>query len=170
MINLTQIRLNPKNPRTITPAALAKLAKSIESFPRMMELRPIVVDDDGMILGGNMRYRAITEELGMRECPPSWVVRASDLTPEQRRRFILADNAPVSGAWDFDSLASQWELPDLVLAGFDAKQFTVPQPPGDFRDVDENLPVEHVCPRCGYKFSGGQTVQASNEPPDQEHA
>ena len=123
-ILLSTLHPNPQNPRTISESAFAKLVASVKAFPRMMELRPIVVGFDGTILGGNMRFRAITEGLGMTECPASWVVKASDLTPEQVQRFIIADNAPegASGAWDWDSLANQFEISDLKEWGFDEKE------------------------------------------------
>ena len=84
------IRLNPDNPRQINEAKFKKLKQSIKDFPKMLELRPIVVDKEGIILGGNMRYRAL-QELGM-EIKDEWVKVADKLTDEERRRFIVEDN------------------------------------------------------------------------------
>lgn len=94
------------NPRRIAPEALERLKASIQRDPEFMRLRPIVVDPDGIVIGGNQRLRACAE-LGIDPLPDGWVVRAGDLTDEQRRRFILVDNAPegMSGAWDFEQQA-----------------------------------------------------------------
>lgn len=77
----------------------------------MMELRPIIVDNDMMILGGNMRYRAL-KELNYKEIPDTWIKKASELTEDERKRFIIADNIQ-QGEWDFDILANEWEAQDL---------------------------------------------------------
>jgi len=118
-INLSEIKPNPDNPRQISAAQLSKLVESIKRDPAFMTLRPIVVDENGVILGGNMRYRACLEA-GMKDIPASWVIKAADLTPEQARRFILVDNAPtgMSGEWDYDSLSNLWDTDDLLDIGF----------------------------------------------------
>jgi len=92
----------------------------------MMELRPIVVDDSGIILGGNMRYKAL-KELGYKEVPDNWVKTADQLTEDEKKRFIIEDNIPF-GEWDWDMLANEWddsflfdwglELPWLAEKGF----------------------------------------------------
>jgi ParB-like chromosome segregation protein Spo0J len=114
------IRQRPRNPRKIAKAALDRLAESIKRDPEFMRLRPIVVDTAGEILGGNQRWRAC-KQLGMKELPDGWVVRAADLTPDQRRRFVLVDNAPegMAGEWDKDILAADWKLDELVDLGLD---------------------------------------------------
>ena len=108
------IRPHPRNPRRIAQEALAKLCESIQRDPEFMRLRPIVVDAEGQILGGNQRWKAC-KALGFAELPDGWVVKADDLTDEQRRRFILVDNAPegMAGEWDFDILGADWDLPEL---------------------------------------------------------
>ena len=108
------IRPHPRNPRRIAQEALAKLCESIQRDPEFMRLRPIVVDAEGQILGGNQRWKAC-KALGFAELPDGWVVKADDLTDEQRRRFILVDNAPegMAGGWDFDLLKTEWNLPEL---------------------------------------------------------
>lgn len=123
-MNLSDIKANSKNPRIIKDEAFKKLCESIKRDPEFMTLRPIVVDDEGIILGGNMRYRAI-KELGMKDVPDGWIVKASNLTAEQRKRFILVDNAPrgMAGDWDFDMLANEWELSELKALGFDLADF-----------------------------------------------
>lgn len=116
---LSTLKPNPKNPRTITEKAFAKLKASIKRDPEFMVLRPIVVDADGVILGGNQRYRACLA-LGMTEVPDAWVVKAGDLTAAQRKRFVLMDNAPdgAAGEWDWDMLAADWDVPELTDLGF----------------------------------------------------
>jgi len=105
-MKLSEIRINPGNPRLIKDAKFRKLCRSIKEFPRMMELRPIIVDADGMILGGNMRYQALRHN-GMTEIPDSWVKRAEELTEAQKREFIIKDNVGF-GEWNFDILANEW--------------------------------------------------------------
>jgi len=112
------IRPNPTNPRTITPEALSKLRDSISRDPEFMRLRPIVIDADGVVIGGNQRLQACIG-LGMAELPDDWVIRAGDITPEQRARFILIDNSPegLSGAWDFGALSEQFDTVTLESCG-----------------------------------------------------
>ena len=90
-MKLSEIKLNPNNPRVIKDDKFAKLVKSITEFPKMMALRPIVVNNDNVVLGGNMRLKAL-KEIGYKEIPDEWVKRADDLTEEETRRFIIADN------------------------------------------------------------------------------
>ena len=110
-VKVSQIRLNLDNPRTITGPGLEKLIKSIRDFPEMMELREIVVDENMVVLGGNMRLLAL-QKSGVKDCIAKIV---KGLTDEQKREFIIKDNA-VFGEWDFDLLANSWA--DLPLADF----------------------------------------------------
>ena len=115
MIKVSNIKNNPNNPRTINDDKLEKLKRSIKSFPEMMEKRQMicVTDVDGKLypLGGNMRLRAI-KDLGMKEIPKSWVSMADEWTEEQRREFIIKDNASL-GDWDLEDLQENWDL-DLI--------------------------------------------------------
>ncbi|MEN6360057.1 MAG: DNA methyltransferase [Smithella sp.] len=128
MISLSTIHLNdgshglPKNPRFIRDEKFKKLCASIKDFPEAMPARGIVVDEAGVILGGNMRYRACLE-LGMREIPATWVHRLAGLTVEQKRRFIIMDNRGF-GEDDFELLANEWDMEELIAAGFDEKELT----------------------------------------------
>ena len=119
-IKLSTLKINDRNPRTIKVDAFQRLCDSIKRDPQFMELRPIVIDEAGVILGGNQRYRAC-QQLGMTEVPASWVKTAAGLTPEQRKRFVIVDNAPegMAGEWDFDILATDWEMPELGELGFE---------------------------------------------------
>ena len=115
MIPISKFKQNPDNPRTIKKEQLEKLKRSIKSFPEMMEKRQMVcvTDVDGKLypLGGNMRLRAI-KDLGMKEIPKSWVSMADEWTEEQRREFIIKDNANL-GEWNWDDLQENWDL-DLI--------------------------------------------------------
>jgi len=103
MVPIGSIKPNPENPRTIRDERFQKLVQSITDFPAMLALRPIVVNADGVVLGGNMRLRAC-QTAKLREVP---VVYAHDLTPAQQREFIIKDNVGF-GDWDWDTLANEW--------------------------------------------------------------
>jgi len=107
MVKLSELKINNANPRQIKDKKYKELKKSIQEFPKMLDLRPIIIDDDGTILGGNMRYRALLD-LGYKEVPDSWVRKASELTDEEKRRFIIVDNVQF-GEWDYEALANEWE-------------------------------------------------------------
>jgi len=121
-IKLTDLRLNdgshglPKNPRFIRDERFKKLCNSIRDFPEAMPARGIVVDENSVILGGNMRYRACLAN-GMKEVPASWVYRLSGLTVEQKRRFIIMDNRAF-GDDDMDLLGNEWDMDELIASGF----------------------------------------------------
>ena len=104
-IKLSTIKSNPNNPRVIKDEKFQKLVKSIQEFPKMMELRPMVVNEDMVVLGGNMRLKAL-KECGYKEIPENWVKSASELTEEEQRRFIIADNVGF-GEHDWE-LISTW--------------------------------------------------------------
>ena len=106
-MDLVDLRLNDNNPRTIKDDKFMKLVKSLQEFPQMLALRPIVVNLDFVILGGNMRFRA-AREAGLKQVP---VLIAEGLTEAQQFEFIIKDNVGF-GDWDFDALANDWsELP-----------------------------------------------------------
>jgi len=117
--------LNEANPRVIKDDKFKKLVESIKSFPQMMELRPIVVDESNVIQGGNMRYRALVE-LGYKEVQEAWVKQGKDLTPEQWREFVIKDNVGF-GEWDFDMLANDWDAEELQEWGLDIPGFETPE-------------------------------------------
>ena len=103
-VKINKVFSNPVNPRTIKEAEFKKLVKSIKDFPEMLNLRPIVVNAEGGIIGGNMRYLAC-KEIGLKEIP---VIRAENLTEEQIEQFIIKDNVSF-GEWDWDILANDWK-------------------------------------------------------------
>lgn len=107
-IALNKVKPNPENPRTITEDKFEELKMSLIEAPWMIELRPLIVDEDNMLLGGNMRLRALTD-LGYAEVP---VTVAKGLTPEQKREFIIKDNIS-AGSWDWDALSNTWDAVKL---------------------------------------------------------
>jgi len=147
-MKLSEIHINPDNPRLIKDDRFKKLVKSIEEFPKMMELRPIIVDAEGMILGGNMRFKAL-RELGYKEVPDEWVKRDSELTDDEKQRFIIADNIGF-GEYDWGMLADGWDEQKLSEWGLDISHFEIPE--ADQKEFDENIDTENECPNCGYKW------------------
>ncbi len=117
MIKLSTIKANPNNPRVIKDAQFEKLVNSIKEFPKMMELRPLVVTADNIVLGGNMRLKAL-KELGYKEVPENWVKSAESLTEDEQRRFIIADNVGF-GDHDWELLRAEWDIEELADWGLD---------------------------------------------------
>lgn len=116
-MKLSDIKPNDQNPRTISEAKMKSLIKSITDFEKMLSLRPIIVDADGVILGGNMRYQAL-KQMGRTEIPDEWVKQAADLTDDEKREFIIKDNVGF-GEWDWDALANDWNAEQLTEWGLD---------------------------------------------------
>lgn len=121
MIKLSSIKANPNNPRIIRDDKFEKLKQSIKDFPKMMELRPMVVNSDNIVLGGNMRLKAL-KELGYKEVPKEWVKRAEDLTEDEQRRFIISDNVGF-GEHDWEMLQADWDLLELEDWGLDIPEW-----------------------------------------------
>ena len=117
IIKTSQVKPNPNNPRLIKDSKFKQLVKSIQDFPEMLNLRPIVVDSDNIVLGGNMRLKACIEA-GLKEVP---IIVASELTEEQQKQFIIKDNIGY-GEWDWEVLANEWEAQDLSEWGLDVWQ------------------------------------------------
>jgi len=115
---IKEIKPNPDNPRVIRDEKFAKLKNSIQEFPEMLKLRPIVVDENDVILGGNMRYRAL-QELGHKE---AWTIKASELTEAQKREFVIKDNVGF-GEWEWETLANEWDAAELEAWGLDIPGF-----------------------------------------------
>ena len=111
---ISEVKLNPNNPRLIKDDKFTKLVQSIKDFPEMLDIRPIVVNADMVILGGNMRFKAC-KEAGLKEVP---VIIADNLTEEQQREFLIKDNTS-GGEWDFEMLANEWDVEQLESWGLD---------------------------------------------------
>jgi hypothetical protein len=116
-VKLSQINPNKDNPRLIKDDKFKKLVKSIKDFPEMLKLRPIVVDEEMVVLGGNMRLKA-SKEAGLKEV---WVEVAEGLTEEQKKEFIVKDNVGF-GEWEWDMLANEWDSVELADWGLDVWQ------------------------------------------------
>lgn len=114
LYKLSDIKKNPNNPRVVNDDKFKKLVASIKEFPKMLEIRPIVVNNDNIVLGGNMRLKAC-KEAGLKEIP---VIKAEDLTEEQQKQFIIKDNVGF-GEWDWEMLASEWDTEELADWGLD---------------------------------------------------
>lgn len=119
-VNVNDIIPNTDNPRIILDSKFKKLLQSIQDFPEMLQLRPIIINQDMVILGGNMRYKAAVH-LGYTELP---VIYATGFTKEQEAEFIIKDNVNF-GEWDMDLLANQWETNQLKEWGIDLPSFDV---------------------------------------------
>jgi site-specific DNA-methyltransferase (adenine-specific) len=125
IVKISEIKPNPKNPRTIKDDKFNKLIKSIQDFPQMLEKRPLVcfTDTDGkyVVLGGNMRLKA-SKEVGLKELP---IILADDWTEEQKTEFLIKDNVGF-GEWDWDQLQSEWDTEKLNEWGLDIPEFETP--------------------------------------------
>jgi len=118
-IKIDKINMNPKNPRVIKDYKFDKLVRSIKEFPQMLKIRPIIVDENNIILGGNMRYKACIDA-GLKDV---YVYIEKELTEKQKEEFIVKDNVNF-GDWDWDILGNEWKTTDLDEWGLDVWQNT----------------------------------------------
>jgi site-specific DNA-methyltransferase (adenine-specific) len=139
-VPINTVKANPNNPRIIKDDKFAKLVKSINEFPQMLKLRPIVVNDDMVVLGGNMRLKAC-KEAGLKEIP---IIKASELTEQQQKEFIVKDNVGY-GEWDWDDLANNWDVDELTEWGLDIPDFkTEDEAQEDDYEIPEHLRTDIV--------------------------
>ena len=117
-VNIIDIRENPNNPRLIKDDKFKKLVQSIKDFPQMLAIRPIVVNADMTVLGGNMRLKAC-KEAGLKKVP---ILVANDLTEAQQKEFIIKDNVGF-GEWDWDMIANEWDSQQVTDWGLDLPGF-----------------------------------------------
>ena len=136
-ISIDKILINPNNPRLIKDDKFKKLCKSIQEFPEMLELRPIVVNKDMIVLGGNMRLKAC-QEIGLTEVP---IIVAENLTEQQQREFLIKDNVS-GGEWDWDILANEWEVEQLTDWGLDLPKWADGLDVNNMTDEDVNIEEE----------------------------
>ena len=125
-VKTKDIHANENNPRILKDDKFKKLVKSIKDFPEMLEIRPIVVNNEMMVLGGTLRLRAI-QEIGLKEVP---VIKAENLTEEQQREFLIKDNVGF-GEWDWDALANDWDYKELVDWALDVPKMLDPEQFGE---------------------------------------
>ena len=135
-VKLSEIKSNPNNPRIIKDDKFNKLVKSIKEFPKMLEIRPIVVNQDMIVLGGNMRLKA-SKEAGLKEV---FIVKADDLTEDEQKQFIIKDNVGF-GEWDWEMLANEWEADLLEEWGLNVPDFGITEEPAAEED-DYEMPDE----------------------------
>jgi len=147
-MKICDLHTNPNNPRLIKDDRFKKLVKSISDFPKMMELRPIIIDNEGMILGGNMRFKAL-KELKYKDIPNGWIKRADELTEAEKQEFIVKDNVGF-GDWDFNSLEN-WDKDQLIDWGIEFTEEFKYEPENKEREIEE-IETLHECPQCGYKW------------------
>lgn len=117
---ISDVKVNPNNPRLIKDDKFKKLVQSIKDLPQMLDIRPIVVNSDMVVLGGNMRLKAC-KEAGLKEVP---IIIADNLTEEQQREFLIKDNTS-GGEWDFEMLANEWDAEQLEDWGLDLPGFDI---------------------------------------------
>jgi hypothetical protein len=113
-VKISKVKSNPDNPRIIKDDKFQKLVQSIKEFPEMLRIRPIVVNHELVVLGGNMRLKAC-KDAGMKDI---WIIQASDLTEEQQKQFVIKDNVGF-GEWNWDILANEWDSQVLEEWGLD---------------------------------------------------
>jgi ParB-like chromosome segregation protein Spo0J len=141
-MDINQIRPNPNNPRKIDANDFAKLVKSIKDDPKLLTAKPLILDENNVILGGNQRYRACLE-LGIQDVP---VIVMPNLTHKEKQKLLVIDNTHY-GQWDMDMLANNdWELTELDDWGVNV-DFLVPT-------IDEPKKIDNtktgtICPNCG---------------------
>lgn len=112
-VKLSKLKSNKQNPRIIRDAAFLKLVDNLTKYPKFLEKRPIVIQswDNPVILAGNMRFAAL-KHLGYKTIPETWVNTADDFTEDESRAFMLLDNSHF-GQWDYETLANDWDIPEL---------------------------------------------------------
>ena len=137
-LNIAAIKPNEENPRFITDAKFKKLVKSIKDFPEMLEARPLVIDEDNVVLGGNMRLKAL-KAAGVFEIP---VKRVEGWTAKQKKEFIIKDNLGY-GEWDWELVANGWDAEQLEDWGLEIPSF----------DSDEDLLGENITGNEIFKIS-----------------
>lgn len=155
MVNISKIKNNPNNPRVINDDKLKKLVKSIKEFPEMLHIRPIVVNNDMIVLGGNMRLRAC-RDAGLKEVP---IIKAENLTIEQQKEFIIKDNVS-GGEWDWEMLANEWDSAELESWGLDLPGFDNVDDLGE----DFSLPEGDKAPfqQMTFTLADEQAIQIQN--------
>jgi len=155
IVKINEVKLNPNNPRLIKDDKFKKLVSSIKDFPEMLNIRPIVVNKDMVILGGNMRYRAC-KEAGLKEVP----VIITDLSEEKQREFLIKDNTS-GGEWDWGILANEWDSEKLEEWGLSLPGFDIDS---DELGEEFSLPDGDKAPfqQMSFTLADEQAVQIKN--------
>ena len=132
-VNIKDIIPNKENPRFISDKKFDKLVQSIKDFPEMLDKRPLVVDENMVVLGGNMRLKAL-QKAGIKEIP---IDIAEGWTEKQKKEFIIKDNIGF-GEWDWDILANVWDIESLKDWGLDVPSFD-----SDINEIDLSDKLQH---------------------------
>ena len=158
-VQIIKIKKNPKNPRLIRDSKFEKLVKSIQEFPQMLEIRPIVVNTDMVILGGNMRFEA-AKKAGLKEVS---IIIADQLTADQQAEFIIKDNVGF-GDWDWDMLANEWNEELLEDWGVDLPVYDNPEINESDFDTEFTLPDGDKAPfqQMTFTLADAQATQIKN--------
>ena len=133
-IKVSEIVPNENNPRIIKEDKFQRLVESIKTFPEMLHVRPLVIDENNVVLGGNMRLKACIEA-GLKDLP---VIRCTNWSEERKTEFIIKDNVGF-GEWDWNILANEWDVHPLVDWGLDVWQ---PEKEIDLNEFFEGTPSE----------------------------
>jgi len=141
-VKISEVKVNPNNPRLIKDDKFKKLVQSVKDFPEMLDIRPIVVNADMVVLGGNMRLKAC-KEAGLKEVP---IIIAKNLTEEQQREFLIKDNVS-GGEWDWDDLANDWDETKLVEWGLDVP-INLSENIGDIVELDKITTTFNINIKC----------------------
>ena len=136
VVPIAEVKQNPDNPRFIRDEKFKKLVQSLKDFPEMTQARELIVNKDMIVLGGNMRLKAM-QEAGWEVVP----VKVVDWTPEQQREFVAKDNTSF-GEWDYDALGNMYEPAELEAWGVDLPNFD------EMKEVDETDKSEVKCKQC----------------------
>lgn len=146
-VKISEPKPNEHNPRYINKANFKKLVNSLKEFSKMLEVRPLVVDENMIVLGGNMRLKALIEA-GFKEV---LVHQVLDWTDDEKNQFIIKDNSSF-GSWDWEILANEWNMQKIVDWGVDLpkEMFAEDDDPIQQNTQDE-IPKE-ICPTCGSKM------------------
>jgi ParB-like chromosome segregation protein Spo0J len=140
LYKIKDVKLNPANPRIIKDDKFAKLVQSLKEFPEMANIRPIVCNTDMVILGGNMRFKAM-QAAGWKEVP----VEVVDWPEDKQAEFVIKDNVS-GGEWDWDMLANQWDAEKLEAWGLDLPVLLDAEEPDDLSDkITETFRIEVIC-------------------------
>lgn len=151
IVKITEIKPNPNNPRTIDKVKFDLLVKSIQEFPSMLELRPIIVNSDMMVLGGNMRLKACIK-VGLKEVP---IIIADNLTEEQQREFLIKDNVGF-GLWNWEQLANDWDIELLSDWGLEI-------PIEVFEEPEQEIENESITKNITLKYTIDEAARIENE-------
>ena len=142
LVKISKVKPNETNPRLIKDSKFNRLVESVKEFPEMLKLRPIVVNKDMVVLGGNMRLKAC-KEAGLKEV---YILKADDLTEEQQKEFIVKDNVGF-GEWDWDILANDWDIKELEDWGLDGFPFDIDADEKDEDDYSKKIEVPKYEPK-----------------------